>query len=82
MGKTTGRRKVAVTLTLMGGAEPWIRVAHPTGWFKVPATTSLLETLQGALVGWNADIRLTSSEATVRVPVALWMELRRRAGDL
>lgn len=71
-----GKRKVQVTLTLMPGAEMWVRVEHPTGWFKVPGSVTIQEVLAGALIGWSGEVRgRKSGEATVRVPLSVWLKL-------
>jgi hypothetical protein len=70
------KRKVSVVLTVMPGPEPWVRIAHNRGWFKVPGDVCVLEVLNGALAGWTRSRpRLAHSEATVRVPLTEWMRL-------
>ena len=67
-------RKAQVVLTLMPGAEPWIRVTHKGGWFKVPGDVCVAEVLAGAVEGWTSTRRrLAHSEATVRVPLDQWL---------
>lgn len=69
------KHKATVTLTLMDGPEPWVRVTHARGWFKVPADVCISEVLTGALEGWSsaARRRLRHSEPTVRVPLSQYL---------
>jgi hypothetical protein len=70
------KRKVSVVLTVMPGPEPWVRIAHNRGWFKVPGDVCVLEVINGAIAGWTSTRRtLRHSEATVRVPLTEWMRL-------
>jgi len=71
------KRRVQVALTLMPGAEAWIRVEHSKGWFKVPAFVPVEEVLRGALAGWQATPtrRFTTCEATVRVPLSVFARM-------
>ena len=74
-----GRKKVAVTLTLMSGKEPWIHVQHATGWFRVPADVSLLLVHQGVIEGWNQERRQAPRAPTwIRIRAEELEELRRR----
>lgn len=81
----TGRqpvpRRTTVTLTLMPGAEPWIRVQHSRGWFKVPAGVAASEILRGVSEGWSAGTRRRTewAVATIRVPLAEWSLLQAQA---
>lgn len=52
MGK---RARVQLVLTLMPGPEPWLRVEHSRGWFKVPADVAGLLILQLASEGCVAN---------------------------
>ena len=68
------KRRVQVVLTLMEGPEPWIRVQHARGWFKVPAGVEASELLLGALEGWTSQRgRPRSAETMVRVPLSEWL---------
>ncbi len=67
------KRRVQVTLTLMPGAEPWVRVEHDRGWFKVPGDAQIVEVLDGALKHWSSTTRrILSGERYVRIPLSLW----------
>ena len=70
-----------VTLTLMPGSEPWVRVQHPKGWFKVPAFVPLAEVLTGALEGWSATTkrRVSLAGGTVRISAVELAALQLRA---
>lgn len=64
------RRSVAITVTFMPGAEPWIRIAHPTGWFKLPATAACSVLWDGVVGGWGMTPRhVVHAGASVTVPL-------------
>lgn len=66
------RSRVQVVLQLMPGAEPWIRVEHSAGWFKVPAGVSVQEIYIGATEKWQDGARrLRTAEPTIRVPLSV-----------
>lgn len=67
------RRRHQVVLQLMPGAEPWVRVEHCSGWFKVPLFTCLEEVLEGVERGWSGNRGAPAGEATVRVPLSQWL---------
>jgi hypothetical protein len=55
----------------MPGPEPWIRVEHRGGWFKLPLFTSIEELVLGVQQGWTkTPSRRLREEATVRVPLS------------
>lgn len=75
------RPRVQVVLSLLPGAEPWVLVKHQHGHFRLPAHSSALEVVEGALAKWGSTPRPSSSSETyIRVPMRLWRDLERAAG--
>jgi hypothetical protein len=69
-------RQLTCHVRLLQGAEPWILVKHPRGSFRLPLTAELSELHRGLLEGWNEGKRRSiNAEPTVRVPLALWLEM-------
>ena len=67
------RKRVQVVLQLMPGAEPWVRVEHAHGWFKLPLFCAIEELWYGSLHEWDDRTRHhTRADAVVRVPLAQW----------
>lgn len=71
------RARHQVVLQLLPGAEPWVRVEHALGSFKVPALVPMQEVLQLVADRVRTTPKATTSEATVRVPLSLWRALQR-----
>jgi hypothetical protein len=71
------RRRFTCTLTLMQGAEPWMRVEYDDGRsFKVPADTTVMEVLTGLRERWTLlRLNVDQGEPMVRVPYAAWIAL-------
>jgi hypothetical protein len=60
----------------MPGAEPWVRVEHSGGFFKLPLFASIEELLTGVDQGWQDRSRHhLRGEAMVRVPMRQWREM-------
>jgi hypothetical protein len=70
------RPRHQVILQVMPGAEPWIRIEHSRGWFKLPLFCSIEELVQGVAEGWNGTHNARSGETVVRVPLAAWQILQ------
>ena len=69
------RKRVQVVLQLLPGTEPWVRVEHASGAFKLPLFCAIEELLLGAQQGWHDRPRHhLVADAVVRVPLALWRE--------
>lgn len=83
MPRRPRRNRYQVTLTLMSGAEPWIRVEHSWGWFVLPATVSVQELLTGVAEHWqrHAPRTLSHAPATVRVPLVDWLDMISKAAS-
>lgn len=65
------RRRVQVQLTLMPGAEPWIRVEHAWGSFKLPAQCSIQEVIRGVEERWtSAPHKVKTAPSWYRVSVS------------
>lgn len=72
------RPRLQVVLAVLPGAEPWLRVEHQTGWFKVPGSAPALEIAEGAAARWHGSHQTrVSGEVWVRVPLSLAKELGR-----
>lgn len=72
------RYSATVTLRLLPGAEPWVRVEYGQRWFKVPVGVALEEVLRGVEERWTAGPRrkVKMAPTTVRIPLAEWVRLR------
>ncbi len=73
------RKAVQISLRLSPGAEPWIIVKHDRGYFLIPGDASALELLEGAEARWvSKRSARRPSEAMVRVPLSILLELQSR----
>jgi len=71
------RERVQVVLVVLPGAEPWLKVEHSAGWFKVPLHASAEEVVRGARERWTQTPKQTeSAEVWVRVPLRIARQLR------
>jgi hypothetical protein len=62
-----------IVVQLMPGPEPWVRVEHASGWFKLPLFSSLEDLMTGVQQGWLDRRRHhLRAETTVRVPLSQW----------
>jgi hypothetical protein len=69
------RIRVQVVLELMPGAEPWIKVEHARGWFKLPGWAQAQVVWEGANAGWTSSPPLKKAgEVRVSVPLTDYLE--------
>jgi hypothetical protein len=67
------RPRIQVVLQFLPGAEPWVKVEHSSGWFRLPMFCAIEELYTGAAQGWTDRTRYHQrAEAIVRVPLAEW----------
>lgn len=83
MTNTPPRRpRIQVVLQVLPGAEPWVRVEHSEGWFKLPLFCAVEELYTGAAQRWQDRSRHHErAEAIVRVPLAVWRQHERLLRD-